>query len=133
MRRMMDRRTVLLAAGTAAAAAVSGSVSAQSTAMRGTVDYEGGRLIPEGHLEISVDGGANSDAAHHSAATMRLESDGKSTVIDFTMPVPALPADLEGTEIVARLERADGWLLARGSVKFDPNSPLHVTLFTAMY
>lgn len=130
---MTDRRTVLLAAGTAAAAAVSGSVSAQVTSIHGTVDYEGGKVIPEGYLKISVDDAAEQNPAQHSASGVRVESNGASKVMDFTMPVPALPGGLEGAQIVARLERVDGWLLARGSVQFELNSPLHITLFTAMY
>ena len=34
---------------------------------------------------------------------------------------------------LARLEREDGWLLARGSAEIDPAGDISITLFTAMY
>ena len=36
-------------------------------------------------------------------------------------------------QIVARLEREDGWLLARGSAQIEPGAPVEITLFTVMY
>jgi hypothetical protein len=36
-------------------------------------------------------------------------------------------------QIVARLERADGWLVARGSARFEAGSPVYVTLSAVMY
>jgi hypothetical protein len=34
---------------------------------------------------------------------------------------------------VARLERADGWLVARGSAELEAGSPVSVTLNAVMY
>jgi hypothetical protein len=34
---------------------------------------------------------------------------------------------------VVRLERADGWLLARGSARIEAGAPVEVTLNTVMY
>ena len=55
MKRPTDRRTVLMAAGAAAVAAAAGPVAAQSTDIRGAVTFEGGAVIPEGHLEIYLE------------------------------------------------------------------------------
>jgi len=35
--------------------------------------------------------------------------------------------------IVARLERADGWLLARGNAKVTVGMPADITLFRVIY
>lgn len=45
----------------------------------------------------------------------------------------ALPEAAAGTEVEARLLRADGWLLARGSARLEPGTPLRITLYTALY
>lgn len=126
-----DRRTMLLAAGTAAVAAVAGAAPAQSPDIRGTVEFEGGAFIPKGQLAITVEDPALRDDPQHSAASMRVESDGGSRMMDFSLP-QAGPAS-ESAQVVARLERADGWLLARGSAPLEAGAPILVTLYTVMY
>lgn len=133
MKHLADRRAVLLAAGTAALAAVAGTVSAQSSAVRGTVEFEGGKLIPEGRLAIQLSDPALKNDAQTPAAATRLDSDGKSRALDFSLPLPASWAASESAQIVARLERADGWLLARGSAKAEADAAIHITLYTVMY
>ncbi|MBA4491331.1 hypothetical protein [Paracoccus sp. S1E-3] len=134
MKRLTDRRTILLAAGTTAAAAMAGTVAAQSADILGTVVYEGGAPIPPGRIRISLDGGSSSDAAR-SAAPASLDSNGKATSVEFAVPQPAAGARAATpVEVVATLEReADGWLLARGSAPFTPGAPITITLYTAMY
>lgn len=128
MSRMTDRRTILLAAGTTAAAAVAGSVAAQSPDLRGTVTFEGGAPIPKGRIRISVEGAAGADSAR---AQPEQASDGKSAAMEFVIPSSARAA--APTQIVATLEREDGWLLARGSAAVTPGKPVAITLFTVMY
>lgn len=131
MTRMTDRRTILLAAGTtAAAAAVAGSVAAQPPDLRGTLTFEGGAPIPKGRIRISVEGAAGADSAR---AQPEQTSDGKSAAMEFVIPSSARAATADPTEIVATLEREDGWLLARGSAAVTPGKPVAITLFTVMY
>jgi hypothetical protein len=128
MKRPIDRRTVLATAGAAAVAAAAGPVAAQSTAIRGAVAFEGGAVIPEGHLEIYLE-----DNARRRAAETRIKSDGKSKAIEFSLSPPASSTASPTLQIVARLERADGWLVARGSAQFEAGSPVNVTLNAVMY
>jgi uncharacterized lipoprotein YbaY len=133
MKRPTDRRTLLIAAGAAAVAAAAGTVAAQSTEIRGAVTFEGGAVIPKGHLEIYLEDLAIQDNARRRAAETRVKSDGGSKTIAFFLPLPASSTASPTLQIVARLERADGWLVARGSAQFKAGSPISVTLNTVMY
>lgn len=131
-KRPTDRRTVLMTAGAAAVAAAAGPVAAQSTDIRGAVAFEGGGAIPAGHLEVYLEDPAVEDGARRRLAETSVESEGGARTIDFSLrhtgssPAPAL-------RIVARLERADGWLVARGSARAEAGSPVRVTLHPAIY
>ncbi len=133
MKRPTDRRTILMTAGAAAVAAAAGPVAAQSTDNRGAVTFEGGAVIPEGHLEIYLEDPAVQDNERRRAAKTRINSDGGSKTIAFSLSPPARSAASPTLRIVARLERADGWLVARGSAKFEAGSPVDVTLNAVMY
>src|SRR3954469_20610395 len=128
MKRPTDRRTLLMTAGAAAVAAAARPVAAQSTDIRGAVTFEGGAVIPEGYLEIYLE-----DPARRRVAKTRIRSDGGSKAMEFSLSPPASSTASPTLQIVARLERADGWLIARGSAKFEAGSPVHVTLNTVMY
>jgi len=128
-----DRRTVLMAAGAAAVAVAAGPLAAQSTDIRGAVTFEGGKAVPKGHLEIYLEDPAIQDNARRRAAKTRVESDGGSKAIDFSLSPPASSTASPTLRIVARLERADGWLIARGSTQLDAGSPVNVTLNAVMY
>lgn len=128
-----DRRTVLMTVGVAAVAAVAGSVAAQSTDIRGAVTFESGAVIPEGRLEIYLEDPAVRDSARRRAAETRVQSDGGSKMIAFSLTPPASSRASPTLRIVARLERADGWLVARGSTQFKAGEPVNVTLNTVMY
>ncbi|MCK7611178.1 hypothetical protein [Roseibium sediminicola] len=117
----------LLAAGIGAAAP---SPAAQAAEIGGTLFYEEGDKIPEGRIEIMLETGAGNSA--NSTGT-RLESSGSSKAIAFSVPAPDQAAAPQILWIVARLERADGWLLARGSAKVEPGAPVDITLFRVMY
>ncbi len=138
MKRLPERRNVLLAAGTAAVMALAASVSIQSVSahsagIRGTVEFAGGVAIPNGEIDIYVEDPALRDDAGHRAAETRIESNGKATAIGFSFPLPTGSTASPNARIVARLERADGWLLARGSATVGAGTPVHITLHTVMY
>lgn len=133
MKRPTKRRAVLMAAGAAAIAATTGPVAAQAADIRGAVTFEGGAAIPEGHLEIYLNDPASQGNAQRRAAQARVRSDGKSQTIPFSLPLPASSLASPTLQVVARLERADGWLIARGSAPFMAGSPVHVTLNAVMY
>lgn len=125
---MTDRRSILLAGGTAALVALAGEAS-EPAVIRGIVTYEAGAALPKGELEVRLEVPARADAARV-AAIVRLPSDGSRRALAFTLP---LSSTAEPTEVVARLERADGWLLARGSAPAEPGAEIAVTLFPVMY
>lgn len=133
MRHPANRRTVLMAAGAVAVAAVAGTASAQSADISGTVEFEGGAVIPEGEIDIHVEGPAVEDDARRRTAKTRVRSDGTSRTIDFALSLPTSSTASPRTRIVARLERADGWLLARGSAQIGIDPPVTIVLHTAMY
>jgi uncharacterized lipoprotein YbaY len=133
MKRRTDRRTVLKTAAAAAVATAAGPVAAQSTDIRGAVTFEGGAVIPEGHLEIYLEDPAIQDNARRRAAETRIKSDGGSKAIEFSLSQPASSTSSPTLRIVARLERADGWLVARGSAQFEADSPVYVTLNAVVY
>lgn len=131
MTRATNRRMVLMAAGTAAIAAVAVSAVAQSGEIHGKITFEGGFAIPEGRLEIYLeDTGARNKAR---AGETRVDSKGGSKTIAFALTPSESLAASKPLRIVARLERADGWLLARGSVRYQSGSPVTVALKTVMY
>ena len=131
MKRATDRCTVLMVA--AAVAATAGPVTAQSADIRGEVTFESGALIPKGHLEIYLEDRAIQDNARRRTAKTLIESDGGSKAIAFAFSVPSLSTASPMLQIVARLEREDGWLVARGSAQHKVGSPVSVTLNTVMY
>ncbi|AYG63921.1 hypothetical protein [Rhizobium jaguaris] len=133
MKRRTDLRTVLQAVGAAAVAALAGPVAAQSTDIRGSVTFESGAVIPKGHLEIYLEDTASQNNPRRRASQTRIRSDGGSKAIAFSLPPPASSAASRTLRIVVRLERADGWLVARGSTQLKAASPVNVTLNTVMY
>lgn len=130
MKQPTNRRTVLAAAAMAAVAAASGTAVAQSPDMRGDITFAGGKAIPEGEIEIYVEDPAIQDSTQRRVAETHVNSDGASKTIAFSL---AQPADAEKMQIVARLTRADGWLIARGSVQVALNAPVTITLKQVIY
>jgi hypothetical protein len=133
MKRPTDRRTLLLTVGAAAVAAAARPVAAQSTDIRGAVTFESGAVIPKGHLKIYLEDPAIQDNTRRRAAKTRIESDGGSKTIAFSLSPPASSTASPTLQIVARLERADGWLVARGSAQIKAGSLVYVTLNAVMY
>ncbi|WP_201861846.1 hypothetical protein [Microvirga soli] len=133
MTRMTARRTVLLTAGVAAFATSVGPVAAQPADIRGAITFEGGAVIPEGYVEVYLEDSAIRDNARRRIAKTRIKSDGRSRTIAFNLPSPASATASSTLQIVARLERTDGWLVARGSEQLAAASPVSVTLNAVMY
>jgi uncharacterized lipoprotein YbaY len=133
MKPLTDRRTVLIAAGAAAVAVTTRQAAAQSAEFSGTVTFKGGAVIPKGRLEIYLEDPAIQDKAQRRAAKTHIESDGKSKEMAFSLATPAGMAASPTQRIVARLEREDGWLLARGSAQVDIGSPAQVALSAVVY
>lgn len=133
MKRPPGRRAALLAAAVAAIAVVSGPFAAHATDIRGAVTFEGGAVIPEGYVEVYLDDPAIQEKGQRRAVTTRIKSDGRSKAIAFSLSPLASSSVSPALRIFARLERADGWLLARGSARFELGSPVDITLTTVMY
>lgn len=129
MTRTSPRATMLMAAATAALTTIAGTNLAEASDIQGTVAFADDAAIPKGRIEIYIDDPAAKGARRHAAAT-QVESDGGSRTIAFTL---AAPADAPATQVVARLEREDGFLLARGSAALKPGAPTTITLYTVMY
>ena len=133
MKRPTDRRTILIAAGAVAFAAATGAAAQQSVDVAGAVNFKGGAVIPRGHIEIYLEDPAIQDNAQRRIAKTYVESDGGSKTIAFSISLPAGSAASPTLQIVARLERSDGWLVARGSAQIRALSPVSVTLKEAIY
>lgn len=133
MKRSTDRRTVLATVGAAAVAVAAGPVAAQSTTVRGAVTFESGVVIPAGSLEIYLEDPAIRDIAQRRVAQTRIKSDGGSTTIGFSLTSTASSTASPTLRIIARLERADGWLVARGSTPFKAGLPVNLALSRVMY
>lgn len=134
MKHPTSRRAALLAAGLLATgtAALTNPVAAQSTDVSGTVKFAGDTVVPKGHIVIYVEGAAVPEGGALAVKT-QLKSDGGAKAIPFSLSLPASVAASPIPLIVARLERADGWLLARGSARLKADRPVAITLNTVMY
>ena len=126
-------RSILLLATLAAAIVSAGPVAAQTAEIRGAVSYQGGATIPRGTLEISLKDHAGSDGSRAGTSRLRKTSDGGSKTIAFALAAPPGSPAPPAVDVIARLERADGWLVARGSARFEPGSPISITLHKVMY
>lgn len=129
-----SRRAALLAAGLLATGttALTNTIAAQSTGISGTVKFHGDAVVPKGRIVIYLDGPAFRDGKALAAKT-HLNSDGGTHMIAFSLPLPSNAAASPPLLVVARLERADGWLLARGSAALTADTPVEITLNTVMY
>lgn len=128
-----DRRAMLLAAGSVAFAAATGAGAAQSSEIRGTVEYEGGDAIPKGRLKVFLREEGSEPSAQEQAVRAEIQSDGAAAAINFAFPSPGALRGSSTPQIIATLERADGWLLARGTAVYEAGSTVRIVLYTAMY
>lgn len=135
MKHLSKRPLKLLAAGLVAAGlgANMSPADAQAAEISGTILFAGGTKIPEGRVEIFLEDPAGTGTGNARAALAQVESSGGDKAITFALQMPAEVRASAPLQIVARLERADGWLLARGSAKVSAGDPVDITLFKAMY
>lgn len=133
IKRSTGRRAVLATTAAAVVTAAAGTVAAHSNEIQGVLEFEGGAVIPEGHVEIYLEDPAIQDDARRRTGTTRVTSDGKSRSIAFSLSPPAGSTASPTLEVVALLERVDGWLIARGSARLEAGSPVSVTLNAALY
>ena len=102
--------------------------------IHGEVTYSTGGAIPEGYLKIRLEDPSGGSKAERRIAEVHVKSSGAVDAEPFTLKAPR--SRVEGTtqlEVVARLEREDGWLIARGSERIRGTEPVSVTLNTVMY
>lgn len=130
MKRLADRRGILLAAATAAVALGALADSPRSSEIAITIGFDGGAAIPKGRLAVYLEGPAD---RQHTAARADAESNGGSSKISLALPLPPGTAMTSPQQVVAELQRADGWLLARGSAQVENGLPVEITLYTVMY
>lgn len=133
MKPRINRRVLLVAAGSTAVAVVAGTAGAQSRDMRGALIFEGDKAIPEGQIEIYLEGPFVQDGGSLGDVKTHVKSDGGSRQIAFSLALPASATTPPTLQIVARLERDDGWLLARGSAQVETGLPVSITLHRVMY
>ncbi|HEY5820198.1 MAG TPA: hypothetical protein VIU14_17710 [Mesorhizobium sp.] len=135
MARQPTRRKVLTTLGaTALAAATEPSSAGGLVEIRGDVTYSTGGPIPEGYLKIRLEDPNGGSKAQRRIAEVHVKSSGAVDTEPFVLNAPR--SRVEGSaplEVVARLEREDGWLIARGSQHFRGSGPVSVTLNTVMY
>jgi len=129
MHRLTRRRG--LAAGIVVFAAGTGAVVARPMEIEGTVGFAGDAPLPAGWIEVSLEDTAIEDRARRRIAQAGVESGGGMRTIGFSLDASTTTSAT--LRVVARLERLDGWLLARGSAAFEADSPVHVTLREVMY
>ncbi|WP_299601265.1 hypothetical protein [uncultured Tateyamaria sp.] len=129
----INRRTLSVGIVLTGVAVVAGTVGAQSRDMQGGVTYEGGKVIPEGQIEIFLEDPANQAKKRLGDQQIRVESNGKSRQIVFSLTRPVSSSASPTLRVVAHLEREDGWLLARGSAQVEGGEPVTITLNTVMY
>ncbi|WP_237028966.1 hypothetical protein [Phaeobacter porticola] len=92
----------------------------------------GDAKTPKGRITISLSN-PGQPGTSDPALEFDLISTGRAKRIDFTLSSAALSVLSPTRQVVARLERADGWLIARGSTTLPTGSPIHITLNKVMY
>ncbi|MCV3274175.1 hypothetical protein [Roseobacter sinensis] len=129
----INRRTLFLGMVSIVISWVARAGGAQSRDIRGGVTYHGGKVIPEGQIEVFLEDPAVQTKTRLGGSQERIESDGKSREVTFSLVWPAGSSPSPNLRIVALLERQDGWLLARGSAQVEVGRPVSVALNTVMY
>ena len=133
MNDQLKRRTLMLGVGAVLMARQ--AHSEPSPDIQVTLTFEGGNQIPKGSIDIMLEDPAMADKTARQNMTWRVTSTGKDRKIAVPVPVPSPVARTgSGTaQIVAQMTRADGWLLARGSARFQTGQPIEITLHQVMY
>lgn len=128
-----NRRTVIATLGAGALAAGVQPTTAEPV-IHGDVTYAGGAPIPAGYLKVRLDDLRVKNKAQRRLAEVHIRSNGRSERVPFSLNAPASRlANASQLELVARLEREDGWLLARASSHYTAGEPASLTLNAVMY
>lgn len=132
---MRSTRRPMIPAAAAMAVAVMAAwpVGGVASTVRGEVTFEGRAAIPPGVIELRLVDAAAADGSGRPATVTRVPSDGKSAEVPFALPPPADTPVSPTLQVVATLERSDGWLVARGSAPVAAGTLVHVTLHAAIY
>ncbi|MFS4580649.1 hypothetical protein [Phaeobacter sp. C3_T13_0] len=109
------------------------AAASQPNRVQGVVAFAGGDKIPKGRITLLLPDHGFPEVSGKDVAQISLYSDGNAEQIDFSYLPKQRFNDTQTQQIVARLERADGWLIARGSAKLQEGSSVHITLGTVMY
>jgi hypothetical protein len=126
----MNRRTLVLTAGLIAiGAGFANGAGAQMADIKGVLTFESGGEIPKGQISVTL---SNPVTATGAEKTL-LESDGTATSIPFSVSLADTARDAGKLKIIVRLEREDGWLLARGSALIEAGEQVEIQLNTAVY
>jgi len=133
MPRLTRRRSLILGASAAALAAFVHRGAAQPEAVRGVVIFANDGKIPKGGIELFLTDPARRGAEEHRIAQATLHSNGTAERIEFAFELPQPLPQSATRQIVARLERPDGWLIARGRAKLRAGVPVFIRLDTVMY
>ncbi|WP_372573655.1 hypothetical protein [Ruegeria jejuensis] len=128
-----DRRIIWIAASALAVSVIAPPVGAQTKDIRGSILYEDNGKIPEGRVFIYLENPAVQYKTRAIVPKTSVNSDGKSRVIEYSFSWPARLKASPELRVVARLERDDGWLIARGSAPFKTGAPAKITLNQALY
>lgn len=107
------------------------AIAAQTRTIVGTLSYPDKKIIPKGQVEVFLKG--NDVNADPDSVKTLLTSDGSLQYITFSLELPADTQISKVSQVVARLKREDGWLLARGSANLTTRTPINITLNTVMY
>ncbi|MEK0165260.1 hypothetical protein VWZ88_06200 [Phaeobacter sp. JH20_36] len=129
----LHRRQLILGLAATALVVTADRGRAQPGAVQGIVTFAGEGKIPKGRITVFLSDPSQADAPDDTAARVDLISDGASRQIAFSLPQTELPQNHTARRLVARLEREDGWLIARGSAKLAAGQRPEVTLNTVMY
>jgi hypothetical protein len=130
---MVKRRTVIANAGAAFIVLAASKFANASSSIRCKIYFEGNTAIPEGEIDVAIEDTAVQNSNENQIPNVRLSSSGKSQVIEFDLPIPSAVETPSTLQIVAYLERKDGWLLARGSAAFSVDMANEIELFKVMY
>ncbi|WP_378949261.1 hypothetical protein [Paracoccus sp. R86501] len=133
MTHRITRRTMMLGLGATSVLMAAGSFASQPRDIDIVLTFEGDADIPKGRIEVFLEDPAFPKLTGSRAAKAQVTSTGGNRKIAFSIPMPADIAASPTLQVVAQMTRKDGWLIARGSNRFQAGLPTDVTLFTVMY
>ncbi|MEM7710444.1 MAG: hypothetical protein AAF264_06780 [Pseudomonadota bacterium] len=104
--------------------------SALAEGVSGTINYANGMPIPKGRIFLRVEDTTMSEPAPWTA----LAHGGPARALAFALDTPARQTAMPTPQVVVRLERPDGWLIARGSaVVKEDGREVRVILYPVAY